>query len=71
MDYMKWSKQYLREAQVVKSHIRKVRGELKCARSKKQATDIYYRMASLYQIYYELRETARKIARYAQEVESE
>lgn len=71
MDYLKWSKQYLKEAQMVKNHIKKVREELKYARSKKQATDIYYRIASLYQIYYELKETSRKVARYAQEVESE
>ena len=67
MDYAKWANQYIDEAQQVKKHIKKIRLELKAAKTKKQAAEIYYRISSLYQIYYELHETARKISRYAED----
>ncbi len=65
VNYSKWAKQYEDEAEKVKKHIKEVRQELKTAKTKKQSTEIYYRLTTLYQIYYELKETATKINNYA------
>ena len=66
MDYTKWANQYSNEAKQVKDYIKKIRLELKAAKSKKQATEIYYKISAFYQIYYELQDTARKIFKYAE-----
>lgn len=64
MNYKNWSNEYNVEAENILLHIKDVRKELKDA-APVRACELRRRIATLYQIYYELKEASNNILEYS------